>query len=43
MQATAGVGTVLIAGCTDFGSDDGDSSGDDESMEEDDGSMNDEG
>ena len=39
LQATAGVGTVLIAGCTDFGSNDGDAGGDEESM--DDGSMND--
>ena len=39
IQATAGVSTVLIAGCTDSGSDDGGSSDDDGSMEEEDGSM----
>ena len=39
IQATAGVSTVLIVGCTDSGSDDGGSSGDDGSMEEDDESM----
>ena len=39
IQATAGVSTVLIAGCTDSGSDDGGSSGDDGSMEEENGSM----
>ena len=49
IQATASAGAVLVAGCTDFGSDAGDSGGDDgESMEddsstEDDGSMDDEG
>ena len=49
IQAAACAGAVLAAGCTDFGSDAGDSGGDDgESMEndsftEDGGSMEDDG
>ena len=39
IQATASAGAVLVAGCTDFRSDDGDSSGDDGGSMEDDGSM----
>ena len=39
MQATASAGTVLVAGCTDLGSDDGDSN----SMEEDSGSTEEDG
>ena len=42
IQATASAGAVLIAGCTDFGSDDG-SMEDDSSMEENDSSMEDDG
>ena len=42
IQATASAGAVLVAGCTDFGSDDGDSSNDDGSIE-DDSSMEDDG
>ena len=43
IQATASTGAVLVAGCTDFGSDAGDSGGDGGGSMEDDSSTKDGG